>query len=373
LTIEGEFIVRGEDPDGIACLRERVINVTFTEPPVFTLEGPRVDCDLGVFYEVILGPGTAPEDVFIFWLDETEEIISRNPQFFPTELGTYFVEVQPRNGSLCEIDPLQFVVDNLDLEIEVALEALPFCADDPFTIITVVADLTDVTVIEWYLIENGVRVPINSFFGMQQVVIQQNGVYEVVLTNGSGCIVGSAQIEVIQSTIVPPIIEPLYVICAEEGNSPIIDPGEYDNYSWQFNGVEIANTPTFSPVDDGEHTLIVSDNLGCFFEARFEVEVDCELKVIFPNAMILNDPNKNFVVYTSEFVDEIEVYIYNRWGELIFYCESSENIADTPLCTWDGTVGGKFVPVGTYPVVVKYGSSNQDVRKSITKPILVIE
>jgi large repetitive protein len=155
-----------------------------------------VDCDLGVFYEVILGPGTAPEDVFIFWLDETEEIISRNPQFFPTELGTYFVEVQPRNGSLCEIDPLQFVVDNLDLEIEVALEALPFCADDPFTIITVVADLTDVTVIEWYLIENGVRVPINSFFGMEEVVIQQNGVYEVVLSNGSGCVVGSAQIEV---------------------------------------------------------------------------------------------------------------------------------------------------------------------------------
>ncbi|MFD2202129.1 gliding motility-associated C-terminal domain-containing protein [Shivajiella indica] len=370
---QGVYTVRAEDPDGIDCPRERTLNVVFTDPPAFSLEGPRVDCDLGVFYEVILGPNVAPEDVFIFWLDQSGQIISRNPQFFPTAIGTYFVEVQPRNGTLCEIDPLQFVVDNLSEEIEVSLEVLPFCADDPFTIITVIADLSDITVIEWYSIQNGVRTPIDSFFGMDRVVIQQNGLYEVVLTNSSDCEVGSAQAEIIQSTIGPPVIEALYVICAEEGETPVIDPGEYDNYSWQINGEEVANTPTFSPVEGGEYTLIVGDDLGCFYEARFDVQVDCELKVIFPNAMILNDPSKNFVVYTSDFVDELEVYIYNRWGQLIFYCESMGNNADTPLCSWDGTVGGKFVPVGTYPVVVKYGSSAQSVRKSITKPILVLE
>jgi large repetitive protein len=372
---EGEYIVRGEDPNGIACLRERMLNVTFTDPPSFTLVGPRVDCVLGIFYEVVLGPNTAPEDVFIFWLDQSGEIISRNPQFFPTAIGTYFVEVQPRNGSLCDVEPIQFVVDDLSEEIEVTLEVLPFCVDDPFTIITVLADLSDVTVIEWYRIENGTRIPQDQFFGLDRIVVQvgQEGLYEVVLTNSSGCEIGSAQIEVIQSRIVPPVIEPLYVICAPEGESPIIEPGEYDFYSWLFNGVEIANTPTFSPVDEGEYTLIVGDDLGCSFEARFEVEVDCELKIIFPNAIILNDPNKNFVIYTNDFIDELEVFIYNRWGELIFYCESMNNSADTPLCIWDGTVGGKFVPIGTYPVVVKYGSSNQNVRKSITKPIIVLE
>jgi large repetitive protein len=372
---EGQYIVRGEDPNGIDCPREREFNVTFTDPPVFTLVGPRVDCDLGLFYEIVLGQNTAPEDVFIFWLDQSGGIISRNPQFFPTAIGTYFVEVQPRNGSLCDTDPIQFVVDDLSEKIDVSLEALPFCADDPFTIVTIIADLSDVPVREWYLIENGIRIPKSEYFGMDRVVIQvgQEGLYEVVLTNSSGCEIGSAQIEVIQSRIVPPVIEPLYVICAPEGESPFIDPGDYDYYSWLFNGVEIANTPTFSPVDEGEYTLIVGDDLGCSFEARFEVEVDCELKIIFPNAIILNDPNKNFVIYTNDFIDELEVFIYNRWGELIFYCESMNNSADTPLCIWDGTVGGKFVPIGTYPVVVKYGSSNQNVRKSITKPIIVLE
>ena len=75
----------------------------------------------------------------------------------------------------------------------------------------------------------------------------------------------------------------------------------------------------------------------------------------------------------NDFVDELEVFIFNRWGELIFYCEQKNISADTFVCSWDGTVNGTYVPIGVYPVVVNFKSNNQNVTNKITKSILVIE
>ncbi|EKB49930.1 gliding motility-associated C-terminal domain-containing protein [Cecembia lonarensis] len=373
ITEAGLYVLTGEDPDGIKCAREREINVTLTTAPVFSLAGPRVDCDLGLFYEAVLGPNEDPNQVFIFWLDSNGEVVSRNPLFFPRVPGTYFLEVQPRTGSLCEIDPISFTVEDTDPQIDVELEALPFCAEDPFTLISVIADLSDVALIQWFEIINGERELIEDWIGLDQVVALFEGVFEIVLINNDGCEIGTAIIEIRQSTIGPPDLDELYVICAPEGILVEIGPGEYDNYQWILDEEVVAVSPTFSPTIPGDYELIVSDDLGCEFRARFVVEEDCELKINFPNAIIPNDSERNFVVYTNDFVDELEVFIYNRWGELIFYCESNGVNGEIPRCAWDGIVNGRTVPIGTYPVVVNYGSTSQNVRKTLKRTILVIE
>ena len=369
----GSYLVIGEDPDGLRCPLERAIDVVIVEAPEFSLLGPRVDCVLGLFYEASLGPNVDSNEVFIFWLNANGEIVSRNPLFFPTVPGDYFLEVQPRLGSLCDIPPLSFSVGDLAPETDVELMAEPFCAEDPFTVISIVSDLSDVSLIEWYQVINGESVLQEDWIGFEDVVILFNGLYQVVLYNQDGCVIGTGEIEIIQSTIGPPDIEALYVVCAPEGILVEIDPGEYDNYEWILDGEVLAVTPTFSPTISGEYELIVSDDLGCEYRARFLVEEDCELKIIYPNAIIPNDTERNFVIYTNDFVDELEVFIYNRWGELIFYCESNGINGETPLCAWDGIVNGKTVPIGTYPLVVKYGSSSQNISKTIKSTILVIE
>jgi hypothetical protein len=58
---------------------------------------------------------------------------------------------------------------------------------------------------------------------------------------------------------------------------------------------------------------------------------------------------------------------------LIFYCESNGVNGEIPLCAWGGLVNGKTVPIGTYPVVVKYGSTAQNISKILKRTILVIE
>ena len=97
------------------------------------------------------------------------------------------------------------------------------------------------------------------------------------------------------------------------------------------------------------------------------------MKIIFPNGVVLNDPNRNFILYANEYIDDIEVYIYNRWGELIFYCTHENIEPNQAFCPWDGQVRGEFVPNGTYAVVVKFTSENQNKREKLTKAITVIQ
>ena len=85
-----------------------------------------------------------------------------------------------------------------------------------------------------------------------------------------------------------------------------------------------------------------------------------------------SDPNRLFLVYTNDFVDELEVFIFNRWGELIFYCERTNINGEVGICGWDGIVDGQTVPSGVYPVVVKYTSRKQNKTDKVTNSILVI-
>jgi hypothetical protein len=179
---------------------------------------------------------------------------------------------------------------------------------------------------------------------------------------------------VVKSKLIPPILptDPL-VICAVEGKKATLDPGPYASYSWILDGEEVSQDPTFSPEKGGTYTLRVGDALGCEWEGTFTVEEDCSLKVVFPNGMVLNDPNRNFILYVNEYIDEVDVFIYNRWGELIFYCEQDTMEPNKPFCPWDGSVNGKFVPTGTYVAVVRFTSRAQGLTQTETKAITIIQ
>jgi hypothetical protein len=162
-------------------------------------------------------------------------------------------------------------------------------------------------------------------------------------------------------------------ICPIEGISTSIDPGVYDNYSWILNGEVISQDAIFTPSLPGDYELRVSDNLGCEYIATFKVNEDCRLRISYPNGVVLGDHNRNFILYANEFIDNIEVFIFNRWGELIFYCEHENVEPRQPFCPWDGIVNGNYVPNGTYAVVVKFTSRAQNITQSETKAITIIQ
>jgi hypothetical protein len=203
--------------------------------------------------------------------------------------------------------------------------------------------------------------------------VTEDGIYEAVLLSNLGCELARGRAQVTKSFIIPPVLEQSYTICAAEKVLVTLDPGTYGFYSWVLGEEEVATSPTFIPTLPGNYTLTVGDETGCVFSIEFEVLEDCNLAIIFPNAIRPSDPSRHFTVFVNDFVDEVEVMIYNRWGELIHYCQTTEINGELNFCPWDGTVRGTVVPIGSYPVVVRYTSNQQNVTKTLTRAIVVIE
>ncbi|MEP2346917.1 MAG: gliding motility-associated C-terminal domain-containing protein, partial [Algoriphagus sp.] len=357
---------------GVNCPREETIVANITQPIDFEISPPIVDCQVGIQYEAILN-NADPADVIFLWKDNTGVIVGRRQTFVPSRSGDYTLEVQPVAGGLCPVDKKSFSAEVISQRVDVSLDVVPFCVQQTSTTITVVADMTNVADIEWYSVANGTRTRIPAFDGLPIIEVSQEGTYEALLRSGVGCELGRANGVVAKSTILPPVVPTGFTICAIEGVTQTIDPGVYDNYSWKLNGMEVSTAPVFTPTEAGTYELTVSDNLGCEYFATIDVVEDCALKIVFPNGVVLNDPTRNFILYANEYIDDVEVYIYNRWGELIFYCTHENVEPSQAFCPWNGQYGGDFVPNGTYAVVVKFTSQDQQITEKLTKAITVIQ
>lgn len=374
----GVFTVSGQDSDGVACTRARTINLTINGAIQFEVSEPQIDCENGVSYEAVITDGTMPTNVFFFWRNESGTVVGRSQDFNPSTAGVYTLDVQPRSGSACPTPPIEFIVEEFVTDLDYDVEVLPFCLEDLFTTISIIGDLTD-TSIEWTFVQGGARTPLPDFADLDVITVLENGIYEFVIRNEFGCIVGREQLAIRKSIMLAPVLESSYTICSIENLGVELDPGLYDNYEWYIEGEEgpISTDPIFTPTEKGNYKLVVFDDLGCFEEISFIIEENCDLLVRFPNAIQPGDPEgkRGFVVYTNEFIDELSVFIYNRWGELIFYCEEENLQRDVTqgYCPWDGTVNGQIVPIGTYSVVVKFRSNNQNITKTLREAIVIIE
>lgn len=375
ISQSGTYTMTGEDPTGVNCPKTETMVATITQQINFDVSPPIVDCQVGVRYEVTLF-NALPANVLFLWKDEAGIIVGRTQSFVPSRSGTYSVEVQPNTGGLCPSNAFFFEAEILDEKLDLELDVVPFCLGQTSTTLSVVADLSTVADIEWYSVVGGTRTRIPAFDGLPIIDVSQEGTYEVLLRSDVGCELGRANGVVAKSVIIPPVVPTGFTICAIEGVTQSINPGDYDNYFWTLNGEEVSRDSIFTPILPGTYELKVSDNLGCEYIQTFEVFEDCALKVIFPTGVVLDDPTRNFILYANEYIDDVEVFIFNRWGELIFYCqhESPEPLEpNQPFCPWDGQVNGKFVPNGTYAVVVKFTSRNQNLTQKVTKAITIIQ
>jgi len=127
----------------------------------------------------------------------------------------------------------------------------------------------------------------------------------------------------------------------------------------------VAN-PTYTPDVDGEFlfNLTVTDDNGCSAVDSINIVVAPVFKIVnifSPNGDGIND---EWLIPYLEQYPEADLWIYNRWGELIF-----ESIGgyDTP---WNGTFNNKPVPVGSYYYVIEL--NHPDIEEPITGPLAVI-
>jgi hypothetical protein len=200
------------------------------------------------------------------------------------------------------------------------------------------------------------------------------GTYEAVAYNILGCEIGRNFILVEASELLSlPVLEEEYGVCTQGKKGPILDPGEFREYFWYLGEQLVSTSPQFSPNEVGEFTLRVVSEDGCEFFTGFRTYDACNFEYVFPNAMILGDPQRNFEVYVSEGITSAELFIFNRQGALIHYDQKVEIPLGDPILVWDGVISGKYIPTGTYLIVLVGKNPLYQFEKKITGSLLVIK
>lgn len=125
-------------------------------------------------------------------------------------------------------------------------------------------------------------------------------------------------------------------------------PDNWQEWEWNVNGNILPDSITPQlyiqhEKDKKRVTLYVISENGCL-DSLYQLIVPYEDIIVYiPNAFSPNGDGQNEGFSISGVgIKEVEGYIFNRWGEVIFKFNSLLDI-------WDGTYKGKTVPIGVYP------------------------
>jgi gliding motility-associated-like protein len=122
-------------------------------------------------------------------------------------------------------------------------------------------------------------------------------------------------------------------------------------YEWSPNSfIDYTNipNPTVNPEVSTTYSVVITNALGCTTTLDVEVTVICDTLFI-PNGFSPNDDGTNdgYVIDGIENYPGNKLWIYNRWGNLVFKTKNYNN-------KWDGVANvagmyiGQKLPSGTY-------------------------
>ena len=150
-----------------------------------------------------------------------------------------------------------------------------------------------------------------------------------------------------------------------------VEPGDFVNY-YAFNtttGDEVFETlpGVFELTEEGQYVFRLENIYNCFTYDSTVVNVDCVPMIHAPTAFspwAQLAENQTFRLYPS-FVGEFEIYIYNRWGELVYFSDDLDMMTNEG---WNGMKNGQVLPLGTYAYVIRFRSATEPERGVIERP-----
>ncbi|WP_299257033.1 T9SS type B sorting domain-containing protein [uncultured Aquimarina sp.] len=184
----------------------------------------------------------------------------------------------------------------------------------------------------------------------ENINITQEGMYTVTVTNQlTNC---SKDRTVTVTTSSPATITDIEINDTSDNNTVTINvngSGDYE-YAIAYNGGNIRtyqDSPTFTNVPPGFHTIYVRDKNGCGPEATEGISVVGFPKYFTPNGDGFHE-TWNVEGISSQVLGNSIIYIFDRSGKLIKQLIPSGN-------GWDGTYGGRLMPSSEYWFHVKLG------------------
>ncbi|MBP1669179.1 MAG: C-terminal target protein, partial [Bacteroidetes bacterium] len=149
------------------------------------------------------------------------------------------------------------------------------------------------------------------------------------------------------------------VICGE--NSILLDAGVFEAYYWSTG--ETTRTIT---VYAGEKALrvTVTDENGCVDSDTIQILACNPLLLLEPitNAFTPNDDrvHDTWEIKNIELFPNASIKVFDRWGRMVFSIDKGyEN-------DWDGTSGGKGLPMDTYYFIIDLNSGDEPITGTVT-------
>lgn len=126
------------------------------------------------------------------------------------------------------------------------------------------------------------------------------------------------------------------------------------NILWSTNDVSSSIIVS----EAGEYTVEVTGNCGIQSESIFIEIVNCLPRLFIPNAFTPNGDGRNDVfLIKGSTVASFTLYIYDRWGNLVFSTNSLDE-------GWDGNVNGQPAPTGVYVYsIIATGFESEEVLR----------
>lgn len=138
------------------------------------------------------------------------------------------------------------------------------------------------------------------------------------------------------------------------GSSIVLSPGDFYGYEWGNPG---STDHEIRVSESGTYNVTVEDTNCCKNADTVDI-VFVPLTVptaIRPRSGIAE--NRTFMMSGMiEGLSNFEMYIYNRWGQLLF---ETENRAEG----WDGTFNGDMVQTGTYTYVIRFVITDEEMNE----------
>lgn len=109
------------------------------------------------------------------------------------------------------------------------------------------------------------------------------------------------------------------------------------------------NASRYLVEEEGYYYVKAYNDCGTKTDSAYVEVRECECHMYIPNAFSPYRDQRNDafgVKHTCE-IERFKVFIYDRWGSLLFQSED-------PDFAWDGTVNGRRVPVGVYTYSIEY-------------------
>jgi gliding motility-associated-like protein len=330
-NVNGNYSVTVTDVNG--CSRNESIVVNNNQIPLsITSSSQNINCATGQtgFISINVNGGNSPYQYL--WSNG-----NNNNSINNLTAGTYTVTVTDANGCSKGFSKTITDITNVHAQVQASNE---ICVGEYANL---QCDSLPAATYQWYYNNEPLNGAITSTF-----TTPVGGTYYVIVSTACGTY-QSNNIEIIVHALNHVQVNNDLIIC--QGESAQLHAAGGVNYQWTP-AINIDNAnfsdPIVTPDFSTDYTVTVTDQYGCSATATVKVSVMCD-SIDAPNGFSPNNDGINdyFHIKGIEDFDGNVVFIYNRWGSLVFKQKNYDNKWDGK-CNVNGALMGQDLPEGTY-------------------------